>query len=175
MGGRPACVWADRFLLSYLCDAYLTRAEACAAGFYARSFRLSDVRQSATCGRHRDDEHPYRWSGEEKNILRQAHGRLQGETTMRYKRDTRPIVIIARPQSAETPQSQGCGCLSISAVSAPQRFCAYPILFRLKMVRAFKTAFFTCPSESEEEKGVKKLDAASLRRRNPLRIFHIYR
>lgn len=75
--------------------------------FIYNSSKLSDVRQFATDANIEIMIINIDAFKKAENIINQAHDKLNGETAMRYIRDTNPIVIIDEPQSVDnTPKAK---------------------------------------------------------------------
>ena len=75
--------------------------------FVYNSSRLSDVRQFATSSNIEIMIINIDAFKKAENIINQAQDKLNGETAMRYIRDTNPIVIIDEPQSVDnTPKAK---------------------------------------------------------------------
>lgn len=75
--------------------------------FIYNSARLSDVRQFATSANIEIMIINIDAFKKAENIINQAQDKLNGETAMRYIRDTKPVVIIDEPQSVDnTPKAK---------------------------------------------------------------------
>lgn len=75
--------------------------------FIYNSARLSDVRQFATSANIEIMIINIDAFKKAENIINQAQDKLNGETAMRYIRDTNPVVIIDEPQSVDnTPKAK---------------------------------------------------------------------
>ena len=110
--------------------------------FIYNSARLSDVRQFASSANIEIMIINIDAFKKAENIINQAQDKLNGETAMRYIRDTRPIVIIDEPQSVDnTPKAK-------EAISSLNPLCVFRysathrekinLLYRLTPVDAYR-------------------------------------
>ena len=110
--------------------------------FIYNSARLSDVRQFASSANIEIMIINIDAFKKAENIINQAQDKLNGETAMRYIRDTRPIVIIDEPQSVDnTPKAKeaisSLNPLCVLRYSATHRE-KINLLYRLTPVDAYR-------------------------------------
>lgn len=110
--------------------------------FIYNSARLSDVRQFATSANIEIMIINIDAFKKAENIINQAQDKLNGETAMRYIRDTNPVVIIDEPQSVDnTPKAKeaiaSLNPLCVLRYSATHRE-KINLLYRLTPVDAYQ-------------------------------------
>lgn len=110
--------------------------------FIYNSARLSDVRQFATDGNIEIMIINIDAFKKAENVINQAQDKLNGETAMRYIRDTNPVVIIDEPQSVDnTPKAKeaiaSLNPLCVLRYSATHRE-KINLLYRLTPVDAYQ-------------------------------------
>lgn len=110
--------------------------------FIYNSAKLSDVRQFATSGNIEIMIINIDAFKKAENIINQEQDKLNGETAMRYIKDTNPVVIIDEPQSVDnTPKAkeaiQSLNPLCVLRYSATHRE-KINLLYRLTPVDAYQ-------------------------------------
>lgn len=110
--------------------------------FIYNSSKLSDVRQFATSGNIEIMIINIDAFKKAENIINQEQDKLNGETAMRYIKDTNPVVIIDEPQSVDnTPKAkeaiQSLNPLCVLRYSATHRE-KINLLYRLTPVDAYQ-------------------------------------